>query len=140
MGVELNASINTNDFRMLNRCLDDAIASAVTEYGRQPDALAERARQPEANAAAVTGHPRQPDRSGQAEHSGGDEHLGVLGRELRTSIHTAMVALQVIKSGSVGIGGSTGTLLDRSLVGAEDLVERLLVEVYAARRSPGTIM
>src|SRR6202043_2070041 len=34
LAVETNAPIGTDDFRMLNRCLDDAIAGAVTEYGR----------------------------------------------------------------------------------------------------------
>ncbi len=32
---EMNAPISTDDFRTLNRCLDDAIAGAVTEYGRE---------------------------------------------------------------------------------------------------------
>ena len=32
--MELAAPISTEDFRILNRCLDDAIAGAVTEYGR----------------------------------------------------------------------------------------------------------
>ncbi len=35
LAVEKNAPISTEDFRTLNRCLDDAIAGAVTEYGRQ---------------------------------------------------------------------------------------------------------
>jgi hypothetical protein len=35
LAVEMNASISTNDFRMLNRCLDDAIAGAVSEFGRE---------------------------------------------------------------------------------------------------------
>jgi hypothetical protein len=35
LAVELNAPIGTDDFRTLNRCLDDAIAGAVTEYGRE---------------------------------------------------------------------------------------------------------
>ena len=35
LAVEVNAPISTDDFRMLNRCLDDAIAVAVTEYGRE---------------------------------------------------------------------------------------------------------
>src|ERR1700732_4604254 len=34
LALETNAPIGTDDFRMLNRCLDDAIAGAVTEYGR----------------------------------------------------------------------------------------------------------
>jgi hypothetical protein len=35
LAVETNAPISTNDFRTLNRCLDDAIAGAVTQYGRE---------------------------------------------------------------------------------------------------------
>ena len=35
LAVETNAPISTDDFRMLNRCLDDAIAGAVTQYGRE---------------------------------------------------------------------------------------------------------
>jgi len=34
LAMELNAPISTDDFRTLNRCLDDAIAGAVTEFGR----------------------------------------------------------------------------------------------------------
>ena len=34
LALELSAPISVDDFRTLNRCLDDAIASAVTEYGR----------------------------------------------------------------------------------------------------------
>jgi hypothetical protein len=32
---ELNASVATDDFRQLNRCLDDAIAEAVSAFARQ---------------------------------------------------------------------------------------------------------
>lgn len=35
LALELNAPISTEDFRTLNRCLDDAIAGAVTEHGRE---------------------------------------------------------------------------------------------------------
>ena len=37
LGVELAAPISTDDFRTLNRCLDDAIAGAVTEFAREQD-------------------------------------------------------------------------------------------------------
>ena len=37
LALELNAPIRTDDFRTLNRCLDDAIAGAVTEYAREQD-------------------------------------------------------------------------------------------------------
>ena len=35
LAVEMNEPISTADFRMLNRCLDDAIARAVTGFGRE---------------------------------------------------------------------------------------------------------
>ena len=35
LAIETGAPISVGDFRILNRCLDDAIASAVTEYGRE---------------------------------------------------------------------------------------------------------
>ena len=37
LATETNAVISSADFCVLNRCLDDAIAGAVTEYGRQRD-------------------------------------------------------------------------------------------------------
>jgi hypothetical protein len=37
LAVERNAQISTDDFRRLNRCLDDAIAGAVTEFARGRD-------------------------------------------------------------------------------------------------------
>jgi hypothetical protein len=37
LALELTAPIGTEDFRTLNRCLDDAIAGAVTEYSREQD-------------------------------------------------------------------------------------------------------
>jgi hypothetical protein len=37
LAVEMNAPIETEYFRTMNRCLDDAIASAVTEHARVPE-------------------------------------------------------------------------------------------------------
>jgi hypothetical protein len=37
LAVELAAPISTDDFRTLNRCLDDAIAGAVTAFAREQD-------------------------------------------------------------------------------------------------------
>lgn len=112
MAMELNAPISTADFRLLNRCLDDAVASAVTQYGREHD------------------------QSVEGEAAGETERLAVLAHELQNWIHTATVALEVIKSGRVGIAGSTGTVLHRSLSGAHDMIDRLLTEIYAARPTP----
>ncbi len=35
LALETNAPVSTEDFRLLNGCLDSAIAGAVTEYGRE---------------------------------------------------------------------------------------------------------
>jgi len=106
MAMELEKPITTPDFRMLNQCLDDAIAGAVTEYGRERD------------------------QSMDGGAVAGTERLAILASNLRTSIHTASVAFEVIKAGRVGLTGSTGTVLDRSLSSAHDLIDRLLAEVY----------
>jgi len=37
LALEENAVITTDEFRILNRCLDNAIADAVTEFERQRD-------------------------------------------------------------------------------------------------------
>jgi len=43
LAVELNAPISTGDFRTLNRCLDDAIAGAVTSTAVSAISLASKA-------------------------------------------------------------------------------------------------
>ena len=40
LAVETGASISADEFRTFNRCLDDAIAAAVTEYSRQSSHMA----------------------------------------------------------------------------------------------------
>ena len=85
LAMELNAPISTDDFRTLNRCLDDAIAGAVTEFGRgrtSPASTDEAAR--------------------------GSERLGFLAHELRNLTNTALLAFEALKTGSVGVAGNTG--------------------------------
>jgi signal transduction histidine kinase len=106
LAVELNAPISTDDFRTLNRCLDDAIAGAVTEHGRgrnQSDIDEESAR--------------------------GSERLGFFAHELRNLMNTAIMAFEVLKKGDVGVGGTTGTVLHRTLMAARTLISRSLAEV-----------
>jgi hypothetical protein len=91
LAVELNAPISTDDFRTLTGCLDDAVAGAVTEYGR------------ERNQSGIDG-----------ETARGSERLGFFARELRNLMNTAIMAFEVLKTGNVGVTGSTGTVLHRS--------------------------
>jgi signal transduction histidine kinase len=106
LAMEQNAPISPDDFRMLNRCLDDAIAGAVTEFGR------------EQNQFTLDG-----------ETARGSERAGFLAHELRNLLNTAIMAFEVLKTGNVGVAGSTGTVLYRSLMGAGALVRRSLAEV-----------
>jgi signal transduction histidine kinase len=102
LAVEMNAPITNDEFRTLNRCLDDAIADAVTEYGRQHNKFV------------------------ADDHT---ERLGMLSHELRNLINSASLAFEALASGSVGINGSTGAVLGRSLSGLRVLVDRSLTEV-----------
>jgi signal transduction histidine kinase len=105
LATETGAPISTDDFGRLNGCLDSAIAGAVTQYGR------------ERNQATIDGNTERDN-----------ERLGFFTHELKNLLHTALLAFEVVKSGNVGVGGSTGTVLHRSLVGARDLVARALAE------------
>lgn len=62
------------------------------------------------------------------EHEG-TERMGHLAHELRNLLNSAFLAFDVLKSGSVGMGGSTGAVLARSLAGLRRLVDRELAEV-----------
>jgi len=106
LAVEENAPISTDDFRTLNRCLDDAIAGAVTEFGRE-----------------------QTQSTLDGETARGSERAGFLAHELRNVLNTAIMAFEVLKTGNVGVAGSTGRVLHRSLMGARALVSRSLAEV-----------
>ncbi len=106
LAVEMDAPIHTDDFRMLNCCLDEAIAGAVTEYGRERDQSVR-----------------------DEELARGSERLGYLAHELRNLVNTAIMAFEVLKSGNVGVAGSTGSVLNRSLLGLRALVGRSLAEI-----------
>jgi len=106
MAMEQGTAVTADEFHTLNRCLDDAIADAVTEFGRQRDQFT-------------------ADESTRAMN----ERLGFLAHELRNLIGNALLAFAAIKKGHVGVAGSTGAMLDRSLIGLRDLIDRTLVEV-----------
>jgi signal transduction histidine kinase len=99
---EMQAPITADEFHTFNRCLDDAIAQAVTEYTRTRE---------------------------QSIAAEGTLRLGNLSHELRNSLGAAMLSFQTLKSGSVGLGGSTAALLDRSLRRACALVDSAVAQV-----------
>lgn len=113
LAVEHDTAVSIDEFRTLNRCLDNAIADAVTEFAYQHDRLAE-------------------DKEAYALN----ERLGFLAHELRDLIHTATIAVTAIKAGNVGLAGATGAVLDRSLIAMRNLVDRSLADVRMAAGMP----
>ena len=113
LAVERDEPFSVDQFRTLNRCLDNAIADAVTEFSVQRDATVAR-------------------RLSDEEH----ERLGVLVHELRNHLHTAVLAFSALESGTLPIGGSTGGVLKRSLTSLSTLLSQALTEVRLTTRTP----
>jgi len=109
LAFEVGEVIETDEFRTLNRCLDNGIAVAVTEYNYQRDSLI-------------------ADRQFDAVN----ERFGAFAHELRNLLNTSILALTAIKAGNVGLTGATGAVLDRSLVGLRNLIDRSLSDVRAS--------
>lgn len=123
MAIEQRATITTEEFQALNLCLDEAIAGAVTEFERLREIM------------VTTGASSKGD--GRAA-----EDLGVLAHELSNLLGAATLATAVLRSGKVGISGSTGQLLVRALASMRDLVDRsfVVVRLKTGLASPGPIM
>ena len=102
LAIELESPISADEFKTLNRCLDEAIAQAVTEFARQRDVTLSDQR---------------------------TERLGFFAHELRNLLGNAVLAFEVLKGGTVGIGGSTGAVLGRNLAALGELIDRSLAEV-----------
>jgi signal transduction histidine kinase len=102
LAIELESPISSDEFKTLNRCLDEAIAQAVTEFARQRDISVSEQE---------------------------TERLGFFAHELRNLLSNAMLAFEVLKTGTVGVGGSTGSVLARNLIALRDLIDRSLAAV-----------
>ena len=113
LAFERTMPFQVDEFRTLNRCLDNAIAAAVTEFNYQRDfEVADQ----------------QADKL--------NERLGAFAHELRNLVNTATLAVTALKAGNVGLTGATGAVLDRSLVGLRTLIDRALAEVRMSAGMP----
>ncbi len=65
---------------------------------------------------------------GKLRDKEGARRLGRVGHDLRNLLHTAMLAFDTLKSGRIGVGGSTGAILGRSLIGLSALLHRDVAE------------
>ncbi|HUR96866.1 MAG TPA: HAMP domain-containing sensor histidine kinase [Pyrinomonadaceae bacterium] len=113
LAVEKQFQIDIDEYRTLNRCLDNAMAEAVTEFSYQRDSVAAR----------------------QGELAL-EERLGAFAHEMRNALTTAVMAFAVIKAGGVGTTGATASVLDRGLLAMKNLIDRSLSEVRVAANLP----
>jgi hypothetical protein len=108
LAVELNIPISTDEFRTLNRCLDNAIADAVVAFG------------------AVG------QKSGDRQLETWQQRLDVFAAEQGRLIDIARQSLSAIKTGNVGISGATGALLAHALEELRSLTDRTLPDLLRA--------
>jgi signal transduction histidine kinase len=109
LAAEKNAPVTVDEFRTFNRCLDNAIADAVSAFGQARDRIT----------------------SADGEHQL-NERLGSLAHELRNLLNSAILAFAAIKTGNVAVVGATSAVLDRSLLGLHNVIDRSLAEVRLA--------
>jgi hypothetical protein len=99
LAVETGVAIEVEEFRTFNRCLDNAIAGAVTEYAKHT---------PASNDSNLQASNLRPE---------------PLRLELRNHLHTAILAITALKTGNVGTRGATSVLLDQSLVAMRNIID-----------------
>ena len=109
LAIEMNAPVTLREFRTFNRLLDNAIADAVS---------------------AFILHRETPAKGDGAYDL--HQHLGSVAEEQRKLLDAALVALDAIKYGNVGVMGATGSILEESLKKLQLLIDKSLPEVRLA--------
>ena len=99
LAFEQNALITVDEFRTLNRCLDNAIADAVTAY--------------------ASGHDGASDRS---------EKLHKRQSSMKEQRRLVNLAIQTVSAIKLGAGGTTSTTLLNTLCDLRDLIGQSLPE------------
>lgn len=112
LAVEQDVPISTDEFRTLNRCLDNAIADAVASFGSA----------------------HQTSIDSQAETL--QQRLVIFAAEHRRLIDIAIQSLTAIQTGNIGTSGPTGTLLSHALGELRSLTDRTLPEIRLPSPAP----
>ena len=101
LAMEMNAPVDVAELATLDWSVDEATARAVTET------VSERGQ---------TAHAAVP---------GGSEALSVFQYEMRKLVDTAILSFDLLQTGKVGLDGSTGSLLRRTLIELRSLADRV---------------
>jgi len=112
LAVERDVPFEINEFRTLNRCLDNAIADAVNEFSYQKElAIADKVMRDT------------------------NERAGFFAHELRNFLGTATLAFSAAKAGNLNLSGATGAILERSLTSLSKLIDDSLVDIRAVGKN-----
>jgi signal transduction histidine kinase len=98
-------TIDVVEYRIVNLCVDDAIASAVTEYLEQRDNHIE-------------------DQN--------SEQLGFVAHELRNALNTATMSFDLLRKGQLNLHGHTAEVVARSQARLRRLIDKLVANVRLA--------
>ena len=101
LAIEQGSPISVDEFRTLNRCLDNAIADAVASYGEARQVSLDRK--------------TQTSQRSLADYTADHRRLIAIARQSFTAI----------KTGNIGPGGATGDLLEHTLKELEAITDRL---------------
>jgi len=112
LALERDAPFLVDEFRTMNRCLDNAIADAVTEFSQQRDVEIASKHASDAN-----------------------QRMGHFVHEMRNMLGTAMLAYSAARSGSLNLSGATGSILKRSLDGLGKLIDESLDEIRCVKHA-----
>lgn len=113
LAFERDAPFQVDEFRTLNRCLDNAIAEAVTEFSYQRDYNISGKQAIEEN-----------------------KRIGYFAHELRNFLNTASLSFSAAKAGNLDLSGATGRVLERSLLGLRLLIDRSVEDVRGVAENP----
>ena len=109
LAIEMNAPVTLREFRTFNRLLDNAIADAVSSFVLHRET-------PATGDGAYELH----------------QHLGSVAEAQRKLLDAAMLALDAVRYGNVGLRGATGSILEESLKQLRILIDKSLPEVRLA--------
>lgn len=112
LAIERDAPFQVEEFRTLNRCLDNAIADAVTEFSYQRDFI-----------------------SAEKLVKDNNERLGYFVHELRNLLGTTSLAFTAAKIGNLNLSGATGSILERSILSLSKLIDDSLSDIKGVGHS-----
>jgi signal transduction histidine kinase len=106
LAIERDAPFQIEEFRTLNRCLDNAIADAVTEFSYQRDSV-----------------------NADKQSSDSNEQLSAFISEIRNHVGAISLAFCAAKAGNLAVTGATGTILERNILKLDRLIDEAWLDI-----------